>query len=143
MRSKRTSSSGGGVSCASAVSSSATRAICVRRSEYIGNSGVFSLARWRPGRRWLVLGLGLLATAVADAVYLFQSAEGTYVEGTWLDVLWPAAMLLVACAAWVGHDRSERFDVDGRPLLAVPAAGALTAIGVLMKLKTRNIHCIH
>ena len=36
--------------------------------------GVFSLTRWRPGRRWLLLGLGVLATAIADAIYLFQSA---------------------------------------------------------------------
>ena len=33
--------------------------------------GVFSLAGWRIEGRWLLLGLGLLATAVADGVYLF------------------------------------------------------------------------
>ena len=53
--------------------------------------GVFSLTRWRPGRRWLLLGLGVLATTFADAVYLFQSAAGTYVEGSWVDILWPVA----------------------------------------------------
>ena len=51
--------------------------------------GVFSLTGWRPGARWLLLGLGVLSTALADIVYLFQSAEGTYVEGTWIDILWP------------------------------------------------------
>ena len=51
--------------------------------------GVFSLTGWRPGRRWLALGLGVLSTALADSIYLFQSAEGTYVEGTWIDILWP------------------------------------------------------
>jgi len=34
--------------------------------------GVFSLAGWRLERRWLVLGLGFLATAIADGVYLFE-----------------------------------------------------------------------
>jgi diguanylate cyclase (GGDEF)-like protein len=94
--------------------------------------GVFSLSGWRPGRRWLVLGLGLLATAVADAVYLFQAAEGTYTEGTILDALWPVSMLLIAAAAWM-DDRDERsLAVEGRPLLAVPAACALVSIGILL-----------
>ena len=59
-----------------------------------------------PGTRWLLLGLGVLSTALADIVYLFQSAEGTYVEGTWIDILWPAALLLIAASAWVG-DRTR------------------------------------
>lgn len=92
--------------------------------------GVFSLTGWRPGRRWLLLGLGMLATTIADGVYLFQSAEGTYVEGTWIDALWPAALLLIASAAWA-DDRSE-LRVDGRPLLAVPAACALLSTAILV-----------
>jgi len=94
--------------------------------------GVFSLTGWKPGERWLLLGLGALATTIADAVYLFQSANGTYVEGTWIDILWPTSMLLVASAAWA-HDRSRKgIDVVGRPLMAVPAAGALVATGILV-----------
>jgi two-component system cell cycle response regulator len=93
--------------------------------------GVFSLTGWRPGVRWLLLGLGALSTAIADAVYLFQSASGTYVEGTWIDIFWPLAMLLVASAAWA-HDESRKgLDVEGRPLLAVPAVCALAATGIL------------
>src|SRR4029453_12483957 len=56
--------------------------------------GVFALTGWRPGMRWALLGLGVLSTALADSIYLFQSAEGTYVEGTWIDVLLPTALLL-------------------------------------------------
>jgi len=44
--------------------------------------GVFSLMGWRPGRRWLLLGLGMLSTAFADGVYLFQASAETYVDGT-------------------------------------------------------------
>jgi diguanylate cyclase (GGDEF)-like protein len=94
--------------------------------------GVFSLTRWRPGRRWLLLGLGIACTALADAVYLIQSAEGTYVEGTWLDVLWPASMLLIALASWVPERSDRGLDVEGRPLLAVPAACALVALSILL-----------
>ena len=92
--------------------------------------GVFSLTRWRPGRRWLLLGLGVLATAFADAIYLFQSAADTYVEGSWLDILWPAALLLIASSAWA-VDRS-RPDVEGKTLFAIPATCAVLAIGVLV-----------
>jgi diguanylate cyclase (GGDEF)-like protein len=94
--------------------------------------GVFSLTGWRPGPRWLALGLGILATTTADAVYLFQSANGTYVEGTWVDILWPAAMLLVASSAWLPDRTREGLEVEGRPLLAVPAVCALVATGILV-----------
>jgi diguanylate cyclase (GGDEF)-like protein len=94
--------------------------------------GVFSLTGWRPGPRWLLLGLGALATATADAVYLFQSAEGTYIEGTWVDIMWPAAMLLIAFSAWMPDRTREGLDVEGRPLLAVPAVCALIATGILV-----------
>ena len=94
--------------------------------------GVFSLTGWRPGPRWLVLGLGILATTAADAVYLFQSSNGTYVEGTWVDVLWPTAMLLVASSAWLPDRTREGLEVEGRPLLAVPAVCAIVATGILV-----------
>ena len=94
--------------------------------------GVFSLTGWRPGARWLLLGLGALSTAIADAAYLFQSAAGTYVEGTWIDILWPLAMLLVASAAWARDESRKGLDVEGRPLLAVPAVCALVATGIFV-----------
>jgi diguanylate cyclase (GGDEF)-like protein len=94
--------------------------------------GVFSLTGWRPGQRWLVLGLGILATTAADAIYLFQSSNGTYVEGTWVDILWPTAMLLVASSAWMPDRTREGLGVEGRPLLAVPAACAVVATGILV-----------
>jgi two-component system, cell cycle response regulator len=94
--------------------------------------GVFSLSRWRPGMRWFLLGLGVLSTAFADAVYLFQSSAGTYVEGTWIDAFWPAALLLVAAAAWATDRSGAVLAVEGRSLLAVPTTCALVGIGVLV-----------
>jgi two-component system cell cycle response regulator len=94
--------------------------------------GVFSLTAGRPGTRWLLLGLGVLSTALADIIYLFQSAEGTYVEGTWIDLLWPAAMLLIAASAWVSDRTRAGLSVEGRPLLAVPAVCAVVATGILV-----------
>jgi diguanylate cyclase (GGDEF)-like protein len=94
--------------------------------------GVVSLKGGRLGARWLLLWVGLLSTALADAIYLFQSAADTYVEGTWIDVLWPAALLLVAAAAWTPDRAWPGQAVRGRPLLAVPAACAITSIGILV-----------
>ena len=94
--------------------------------------GVFSLSGWRPGRLWLVLGLGVLATAIADAIYLFQYAEGTYVQGTVLDVLWPASMILIGAAAWMTRRGAQGVEIEGRALLAVPAACALVATAILV-----------
>ena len=94
--------------------------------------GVFALTRWNPGRRWSVLGLGILSTTAADAIFLFQSSNGTYVEGTWVDILWPTAMLLVASSAWLPDRTREALEVEGRPLLAVPAVCAIVATGILV-----------
>jgi diguanylate cyclase (GGDEF)-like protein len=91
--------------------------------------GVFSLSGWRLERRWLVLGLGVLATAIADAIYLFR--VDTWVDGTWVDILWPASTLLIACSAWIGGRRAHGLEVEGRPLLAVPAGAALLSVGIL------------
>ena len=90
--------------------------------------GVLSLGGWMLGRRWLLLASGFLATAVADAVYLFQ--VDTYQEGGALDVLWPLSSLLIATAAWVSARHERALDVDGRPLLAVPIVCALGATGI-------------
>ena len=68
--------------------------------------GVFTLMGGHPGRRWTLLGLGISATTLADSIYLFQSASGTYVDGTWVDVLWPASLLLIAFSAWTS-DRTR------------------------------------
>ena len=41
----------------------------------------FALSGWRPGRQWLLLGAAIAVTAIADMVYVYQVAKGTYVEG--------------------------------------------------------------
>jgi two-component system cell cycle response regulator len=92
--------------------------------------GVFSLSGWRIERRWVALGLGVLATTIADGVYLFQ--VDTYQPGTPLDILWPASTLLIAGAAWLNARDERGLEVEGRPLLAVPAFCALIAIGILV-----------
>ncbi len=62
--------------------------------------GGFAVSGWRPGRTWALIGGGLVLFAVADSIYLYRVATDVFVEGTWLDALWPGGMLLLAIAAW-------------------------------------------
>ncbi len=92
--------------------------------------GIFALSGWRGERPWLVLGVGVLATTIADGIYLFQL--DTYETGSYVDVLWPASVLLIAAAGWVAARDEPGLQVEGRPLLAVPALCALVGIGILV-----------
>jgi diguanylate cyclase (GGDEF)-like protein len=89
-----------------------------------------SFTGWRPGRSWTVLGAGLLLLAVADGVYLLQSAQETYVEGTLLDAGWPFGVLLLAVAAWIEPAEAEAPRPRAVRLIAIPAAAALVAIAI-------------
>ncbi len=70
--------------------------------------GTLGLAGWRPGPSWVLLGAGLATLALADGAYLFQAAQGTYVENGLLDVGWALAALLVALAAWAPERYAPR-----------------------------------
>jgi diguanylate cyclase (GGDEF)-like protein len=96
--------------------------------------GGFALTGWRPGRAWAMIGGGLLLFAVADSYYLYLAARGTFVEGTWLDAIWPAGMGLLAIAAWQPRSRPNTHRAGGWPVLAVPLPLALTlaSVGVLV-----------
>jgi diguanylate cyclase (GGDEF)-like protein len=92
---------------------------------------VFGLSGWRPGRRWTLIGLGLVAMALSDAAYLVETSRGTYTDGGVLDAGWPAAALLVGLAAWqpVGAPAATR-DNDRR-LVLVPFVCGLFALGMV------------
>jgi diguanylate cyclase (GGDEF)-like protein len=92
----------------------------------------FALTSWRPGRVWLLIGSALALFAVGDSVYLYATANGTYVEGGLLDLTWPAALFLMGAAGWHDLERSRSSDTIGRPLLAVPAVCGAIAVGVLL-----------
>ena len=93
-------------------------------------AGGFALTSWRPGRAWALIGGGLVLFAVADSVYLLLVARGTFVEGTWLDAVWPAGMALLAIAAWQQPLRAKTHEVGGWPVLAVPIPLVLTLTSV-------------
>src|SRR5918912_2212998 len=44
-------------------------------------ASVFALTAWRPGRAWAMIGAGFALAGVADSIYVYQSAAGTYEVG--------------------------------------------------------------
>jgi diguanylate cyclase (GGDEF)-like protein len=92
----------------------------------------YSLAGWRPGRAWLLLGAGIAVTAVADIIFAYQSAKGTYVTGTLLDVMWPASMCLMALAAWAPQRRETVASVEAPHTIVLTLVAATAALALLV-----------
>jgi two-component system, cell cycle response regulator len=92
----------------------------------------YSLAGWRPGRAWLLVGAGIAVTAAADIIFAYQSAKGTYVAGTVLDVLWPASMCLMALAAWAPARRQTRESVDAPHTIVLTLLAGTAALALLV-----------
>ena len=90
---------------------------------------VGALAVVGPRRDVIVLLGAIAATATADTLYLYQEANGTYVEGTFLDSIWLIGVSAMAIAAWQ-RPRDDRTR-EGRHGIVVPTAAALTAIVLL------------
>jgi two-component system, cell cycle response regulator len=101
---------------------------------------VFSVTRWQPGRAWTLVAAGLVLNAVGDGIYLYQSAVGTYVEGTYLDLTWPIALVLVALSAWQRPGRVPRVQLQDRALLGTPIVCGLIATGVLVAASQLDVH---
>jgi hypothetical protein len=93
--------------------------------------GVYGLMGWRPGRMWLLLGLGLSVLALGDCVYSVQVLAHNYHVGGEFDVTWAAGALVVAYAAWEPHPgQIELRPVYGWRAIALPVAAQTLAIGL-------------
>lgn len=94
--------------------------------------GLLAVSGWRVDRRWGLFVLAFAINAVADGVYLFQGAAGTYVEGGLVDTGWMAAAVLFAATAWQPSRPWAPAPADDRArALVIPAVAATGAVAVL------------
>ena len=95
---------------------------------------VWSLAvtGWRPDRTWALLAAGLLVFSISDCLYLYQTATGSYVQGSPTDLGWVAGGVLLAWAAWQPRRLRAHAKVEGWGLLFAPVGFGLLALGVLV-----------
>lgn len=93
-------------------------------------AGMLPTIFWRNEFQWALLAAGLIGFAIADTVYLFQTAAGSYRVGTTLDALWPVSSLLLAMASWAPKSSVTAAPKRGLRTYAVPVAWALVALGV-------------
>jgi hypothetical protein len=92
--------------------------------------GVFALTAWRPGRAWLLLGLGLTMFAIADSVNAVQTIRGTYTQGEY-GFVWSAGALVIAYAAWQPYpEREPARHLYGWREVALPMACQLLAVAI-------------
>jgi diguanylate cyclase (GGDEF)-like protein len=94
--------------------------------------GVVALMGWRPGRAWWMLASGFVLFSLADTLYLFRVANGTYVPGTWLELVWPAAMVIIGLSAWSSPRAGHPVRMEGWTVLVVPSLFAVSSLGVLL-----------
>ena len=99
----------------------------------------FTLSDWRPGRQWLLLGLGIAVMACADMIFLYQEAKGTYVAGRILDTMYPASMAMMALAAWQPAGKKMRRVVVGPHTIVLPGIFGLVALALLMSASLRPL----
>ncbi len=82
------------------------------------------------GRSFLLWATGLLVFGTGDIVYAHRIAFGSYRVGTWLDVLWPVGLVLLAVGASSVQPLRARV-LPGARSLGVVAVAAVSAVVVL------------
>src|SRR6476469_5151324 len=95
--------------------------------------GAVAAAGWRAGRTWLLLGAGIVVFWIADSLYLFKTAEGTFVSPSWFDAGWWIGLACVSLAAWqpvvTARDVNKR---EGIGQSAVPLGFASAGLAILI-----------
>ncbi len=93
--------------------------------------GVYGLLGWKPDAMWILIGIGVLSMAVADAAFAVEQARGVADTGHY-DFVWTIGAVLIAFAAWVrtkdgpaGADRVVGMRAVALALIAQALAGSI------------------
>jgi hypothetical protein len=62
--------------------------------------GVVALTRWRPGRTWSLLLIGLAALVVADVAFTLQTTDGSLPGGNWIEPIYLLAAVCLGAEVW-------------------------------------------
>jgi diguanylate cyclase (GGDEF)-like protein len=93
--------------------------------------GVLVIVGLRADRTWLLIVASLAILPLADGIYSYQEALGTYQEGSWLDFLWPLSAVLLGLTAWIPSYRQPAQPTRGIRSLATPAVFAVAAAALV------------
>ena len=91
-----------------------------------------ALSGWRLERNWLFMAAACVVMGVADSVFLYQAAVGSYVEGTLVDAGWTVSTVLFAYAAAQRSEQQKPIQLEGWRLFAMPALFGFTGLLVLV-----------
>ncbi|HEY2767028.1 MAG TPA: EAL domain-containing protein [Solirubrobacteraceae bacterium] len=94
--------------------------------------GVLALGGWRVNRMWAMLGIGFIALAVADCMYALQVAGGATAPSSMTNTTYDVGVLLLALAAWQPEAAPQTDTVPTGAVLGIPAAFAVSALGLLL-----------
>jgi diguanylate cyclase (GGDEF)-like protein len=92
--------------------------------------GALVMRGWPIDHRWLWIGAGLLTFALADSIYLYQLATGSYKAGTILETGWAFAMVAIAWAAWRPASPGGAVEHEAWRTIALPVVFATVALAV-------------
>ncbi len=104
--------------------------------------GVYGLLGWRPDTMWILIGLAVVSTSVADAVFAVQEAEArAVVTANHYDFIWTAGAVLLALAAWarVPAADANREAVIGMRAVALALIAQALAIGIQLYAVFREV----
>ncbi|HYZ28961.1 MAG TPA: EAL domain-containing protein [Thermoleophilaceae bacterium] len=104
--------------------------------------GVVILTGLRHGSTWLVTALGFAVFAATDSFYGYQTAAGTYVDNTILDLGWPLAFALFALAAWLKSERVKTSHLEGWQSAVLPGIFGLSSLAVLLYASLEPVYAV-
>ncbi|HSC02389.1 MAG TPA: diguanylate cyclase [Solirubrobacteraceae bacterium] len=92
--------------------------------------GIMALTGFSVRGQWPIIALGFIVFAVADSIYLVQTANGTYVSNGLLDVGWPAALAIIAVGAWRRPAGKTKSRLQGLGIFVLPSVAAMACLAL-------------
>lgn len=101
---------------------------------------ILAMNGFRTGRVWgMILG-GVALFYAGDIIFALQAAAGTFVPGGFLDLTWPAGMLLIAFSGFVGSPKMSQFRNEDRLMVAPAIAFSVIALSIIVYGSTHDVN---